>query len=358
LCQSKSTVGERFIMGNCIMQILIVEDSVSDKQLLLAELESKGYTVVHACVETEADYLAALQRHSWDAVISDYVLPQFSGPEALRLLREQNQVVPFIMVSGVRGEEEAVAMMRAGANDYILKENLARLVPALEREWKAAEDRRRHKSAETAMQNLAAIVLSSEDAIYSNTLDSRILSWNPAAERLFGYPAQEMIGRSIVKLFPLSQRDELLDNLASVRRGETVSLRETERVHRNGEIIAVSVIVSPIKNGTGEIIGAAGIIRDLSGQRRAEVARQRLFEKLGAAANELRRLTELLPTCSACNRIRDDKPYWQQARACLAGEGENNPPASLCPECAEEYERQMDFQDKLTAEDRVVAGVR
>ena len=345
-------------MGDCIMQILVVEDSVNDKLLLLAELERNGYTVVHECVETEADFLEALRQHSWDAIISDYVLPEFSGPEALNLVRAQNPVIPFIMVSGVYGEDQAVAMMRAGANDYILKDNLSRLVPALEREWKAAEHRRQHRRAEAAIQHLAAIVQSSEDAIYSKTLDSQLLTWNPAAERLFGYPAEEMIGRSIVKLFPLSRRDEMLDTLAAVRRGETVCLRDTERVHQNGEIIAVSVIISPIKNSHGEIVGASGIARDINWRRRAEQERQQLFEKLANAASRLEKLNDVLPTCSACNRIRDDKPYWQRVKACLAGNGENSLPACLCPECAEEYERQLDFQDKLTAAGRAAVESR
>src|SRR3954462_4875685 len=114
-------------MGDCIMQILIVEDSINDALLLLAELKQKGYTVVHRCVDSAADFLDALKTHAWDAIIADYSLPDFSGPEALRLLREKDPVPPFIMVSGVYGEEHAVAMMRAGANDYLTKNNLSRL---------------------------------------------------------------------------------------------------------------------------------------------------------------------------------------------------------------------------------------
>jgi PAS domain S-box-containing protein len=336
-------------MGNCIMQILIVEDSINDALLLLAELRQNGYTVVHRCVDSQEDFLDALQTHAWDAIISDYCLPHFSGPEALRLLRERDQVTPFVMVSGVYGEEHAVAVMRAGANDYIIKNNLSRLVPALEREWDAAQIRRQQKRAEAAMQHFTAIIQSSEDAIYSKTLDSHILSWNPAAEHLFGYKAHEMIGRSIVKLFPLSHRDEMLDTLASVRRGETVSLRNTARVHQNGDIVPVSVIVSPIKNSQGEIIGASGIARDTRQERRFEQDRQHLFEKLSAAAGQLSRLHELLPACSSCHRIRDDKQFWEQVKARLSENADNLVPASLCPECAEEYERQLDFKDKLVA---------
>lgn len=144
-------------MNSNIMQVLIVEDCEDDATLLLAQLQQKGYVPIHQRVETKEDFLAALENRAWDVVISDYVLPQFSGPDALKLLRNLGFDIPFIMVSGVFGEEKAVAMMKAGANDYLMKTDLSRLVPALERELKAALGRHRHKRAECAMlQHFAA----------------------------------------------------------------------------------------------------------------------------------------------------------------------------------------------------------
>jgi sigma-B regulation protein RsbU (phosphoserine phosphatase) len=270
------------------MQILMVEDSAEDAALLLAELKRKGYVTEHRRVESKADFLAALQSGSWDAVIADYVLPQFSGPEALQLLREQGPDLPFLMVSGVRGEEEAVAMMKAGANDYLMKGNLSRLVPALERELESAQARRQHKRAVGAMQYLAAIVESSEDAIYGKNLNGVIVSWNPAAERLFGYSAEEIIGQSVLQLFPKHRRDEMLDILGGVRRGETMGIQETERRHKSGEIIPVSVTVSPIKSESGEIIGASSIARDISQQKQTEFEKQELIERLYANGERFR----------------------------------------------------------------------
>jgi len=121
-----------------IIRLLLVEDSADDAALVAAEVQRDGHVPMLERVDTEKDFLVALQKHSWDAIICDYALPQFSGPEALRLLRQQGLDTPFIMVSGVCGEEAAVAMMKAGANDYIMKRNLGRLVPALERELAAA----------------------------------------------------------------------------------------------------------------------------------------------------------------------------------------------------------------------------
>lgn len=271
-----------------VVQILLVEDSANDAQLLLAELERKGYVPRHERVQTQADFLAALENRTWDAIISDYVLPQFSGPDALKLLRQKGLDTPFLMVSGIYGEAEAVAMMQAGANDYILKGNLGRLAPALQRELEAAEARFFHKRSIGAMQYLAAIVESSEDAIYGKSLDSIIVSWNPAAERLFGYSAEEIIGRSVITLFPEQRQDEMLDILTGVRRGDIVGIRDTERRHKNGHVIPVSVTISPIKDASGEIIGASSIARDISQRKQVEREREQLIARLSAAIQRFR----------------------------------------------------------------------
>lgn len=333
-------------MGGKNIQLLIVEDSADDASLLLAELKRQGHASTHQRVETKADFLAALQQQPWDAVIADYVLPNFSGPEALRLLRAQDLDTPFIMVSGIYGEAEAVAMMKSGANDYVMKSNLDRLAPALERELAMAQDRRRHQRAEAAMLFLAAIVESSADAIYGKNLDSLIMSWNPAAEQLFGYRAEEVIGRSNAILFPQNRRDEMLDILAGVRRGDIVGVRETERLHKSGKIIPVSVTVSPIKNAAGLVIGASSIARDISQQKQAEFERQQLLQSHLEASKQVRTLSGLLPICATCKRIRDDKGYWQQVETYISRHSAIMFSHSLCPTCAEEYERQFEFKDQ------------
>jgi len=330
----------------CLIDLLLVGDSERDAILLMDEFQRRNYAPVFQRVETRDAFLAALQHRVWDGVICDYLLPQFSGSEALELLRTQNLDIPFIVVSGLVGEEKAVRMMKAGASDYILKENLMRLVPALEREMDAAQDRRRRKRAEGAMQYLAAIVESSEDAIYGKDLDSIVTSWNPAAERLFGYSAEEMIGQSTVGLFPLSRRDELLDILATIRRGDTVSMADTERLHKSGRIIPVFVTISPIKNTDGEIIGASSIIRDLSRQKQMEQERRTLSERLSLATKELRTLSGMLPICASCKRIRNDKGYWEQVETYLTKRSEIIFSHSLCPECLHSYERQFETESE------------
>lgn len=327
-----------------VLKILVVEDSVDDVMLLLAELERGGYAPVVEQVETQTDFLAALRDHSWDAVIADYSLPRFSGPEALKLMRQQGPDIPFIMVSGVFGEEMAVAMMKAGANDYILKGNLTRLVPALEREIESAQARRRHQRAMGAMQYLAAIVESSEDAIYGKNLDGLIVSWNPAAERLFGYSAEEIIGRSVLTLFPEDHRDELLDILNGIRDGKTIGFRETERLHKSHNIIPVSVTVSPIKNACGEIIGASSIAHDITRQKKAELERQaaladreKVVAHLQEALEHMKVLRGLLPICAFCHKIRNTEGDWERLESYISNHTEANFTHGFCPECNEKH---------------------
>lgn len=120
------------------IRVLLVEDSEDDAALLLRELERGGYAVHYRRVQTAAELSAVLDAERWDIVLSDYALPQFSGPEALRLVRAHMTDLPFIIVSGTVGEEAAVEAMKSGAHDYVLKQSLARLCPVIERELREA----------------------------------------------------------------------------------------------------------------------------------------------------------------------------------------------------------------------------
>lgn len=135
-----------------LLRVLIVEDSEDDASLLLAELRRGGYSVTWQRVETGEALKVQLAADTWDLVISDHSLPQFNAPEALSIVRERAGDLPFIIVSGSIGEAQAVAVMRSGANDYLLKGQLARLTPAVERELSEASQRRKHEQANEALK--------------------------------------------------------------------------------------------------------------------------------------------------------------------------------------------------------------
>src|SRR5262249_44447462 len=137
------------------LRLLLVEDSMDDALLLVRELELGGYDVSCERVETFHDMSAALDRDRWDVVIADYTMPKFSGTAALELVRNRSVEAPFIFVSGTIGEDAAVAAMKTGADDYIMKGNLKRLVPAVQRELRDAQSRRDRRSPQERLPDPA-----------------------------------------------------------------------------------------------------------------------------------------------------------------------------------------------------------
>ena len=136
------------------LRVLIVEDSQESAKLLAMFLQTAGYQPEYLRVETEAAMREALQSASWDLILCDHYMPQFDSVGALAVLKESGQDIPFIIVSGVMGEEQAVEMMTRGAHDYILKPNYHRLIPAIQRELREAQKRRELKRLIEAQRNL------------------------------------------------------------------------------------------------------------------------------------------------------------------------------------------------------------
>src|SRR5712691_7878909 len=139
------------------LRVLIAEDSEDDARLLLRELQHAGYQPTHERVDTPAAMTSALDCHAWDLVIGDYSMPAFSGPAALALLRARDPDTPFIFVSGTIGEDVAVEAMKAGAQDFLTKGNLRRLIPAIQRELRDTEVRRERRRAQTALLERARL---------------------------------------------------------------------------------------------------------------------------------------------------------------------------------------------------------
>ena len=137
------------------LRVLLIEDSESDAELLLLELRRGGYAPAYERVETPEGLEDALARQSWDLIISDYAMPCFNGVQALKLTQEKGLDIPFIIVSGSIGEDVAVAAMKAGAHDYLMKGNTARLLPAIARELREARVRQERHQADETIQRLA-----------------------------------------------------------------------------------------------------------------------------------------------------------------------------------------------------------
>lgn len=139
------------------LRILLIEDSEDDARLLLRQIEGNGYEVSFERIETADAMRAALQRQPWDVILCDFSLPRFSAPKALEVLKTSGFDLPFIIVSGTIGEESAVNALKAGAHDFIVKGNFARLIPAIQRELKEAEIRREQKERERELEAIASV---------------------------------------------------------------------------------------------------------------------------------------------------------------------------------------------------------
>ncbi|UCB52856.1 MAG: PAS domain S-box protein [Candidatus Zixiibacteriota bacterium] len=250
--------------------VLIVEDSEDDAALLQRELRRGGYETVAKRVETAKAMSAELKRQDWDIIISDYVLPRFSGLEALNVLKGTGLDLPFIIISGKIGEDTAVEAMRAGAHDYIMKERLTRLIPAIQRELKEAKIRGERRLAEEALRKQAQIIDQIHDSVVSTDLDGNVTSWNKGAERLFGYSDKEALGKHISFVYPEDQHQFLEQEVIKPLKEKGDHEIEVRMRRKSGEDFYAHLALSLLKSTDGSVIGMIGYSMDITERKRAE----------------------------------------------------------------------------------------
>jgi len=255
------------------LQVLFIEDSEADMQIVLQVLRDHGYVPRYQRVESAVMLQLALQQQSWDLVICDYLMPNFSAPEALRILQTTRLDLPFIVLSGMIGEDLAVEMMRAGASDYLFKGQIKRLVPAIARELKDADSRRAKRQAEVSAARLAAIVESSEDAIISTDVQGAVLTWNSGAEKLYGYSAAEVMGKpltQVIQPYLAHSQSTQAQNGPTVDYNRIIDCRQVTQQRKTGELIDVLLTISLIKDAIGTVEGFAIIARDISERQKLQ----------------------------------------------------------------------------------------
>jgi two-component system cell cycle sensor histidine kinase/response regulator CckA len=256
------------------LRVLIIEDSEDDAILMLRALKQGGYDPTFARVDTSETMNNALNTHIWDIILADYAMPRFSVPAALTIVKERSLDLPFIIVSGAIGEEAAVAAMRAGAHDYVMKGNLARLVPVIERELREAEIRRKNKQMEEEIkkseETLRRYLESSPDAIFTIDLEGTFLYGHKAAERMTAYTREEFIGKSFreLHLLPpeyLLKAAQLLELSAA---GKSTKQDEFQLIRKDGSYVFIEISLYPI--GQGSEVEIIGVARDITNRKRME----------------------------------------------------------------------------------------
>ena len=266
------------------LRILIVEDSEDDTQLLLHQLRRGGYDPMHERVDSAATMEQALARQQWDMVIADYGIPNFNSMAALALLKERGHDLPFIIVSGTITEETAVATMKAGAHDYLLKGNLKRLIPAIERELREAKSRRERRRAEEALREsekrLQAILDNSPAIIFLKNTEGRYLYVNPQFARLTPLTREQILGKTDAEIFLPEQAAAFRANdLKVLQAGVALEFEEVADQQDGPHTSIVSKF--PLRNAEGKVYAICAIATDIT-ERKSLEAQLRQSQKMEA----------------------------------------------------------------------------
>ncbi|HEX7953736.1 MAG TPA: PAS domain S-box protein, partial [Burkholderiales bacterium] len=262
-------------MRDEILRILMVEDQAYDAELELRDLRRSGLVFDARIVETEEDFRRELDSFNPDIILSDFSLPRFSGMAALGIARELRPELPFIFVSGTIGEDNAVAALRNGATDYILKTNLSRFSSAIHRavsEVREKHGRRQAEARAKALQAQFSMFMNHLPATaFAKDQEGRFLFINPTFESMIGQRAESVIGRTTADLYPPEYVDAILGNDDRVIR-EKRPHRAVERVTFGGPDRFFLVSKFPILGDDGQVAMLGGIALDITDRLHMEQA--------------------------------------------------------------------------------------
>jgi two-component system sensor histidine kinase UhpB len=291
------------------LRVLLVEDDPDDLELTLRELRGANWELDWLGVDTPGSVRAALADHPWDVVVCDYRLGPFEAPEALRLVREVDAEVPFIVVSGTVGEETAAELMRVGAHDFVMKSNYKRLVPAIQRELTEAATRRRNREAETAIHEsefrFRQITESISEVFWlaSGELDE-ILFVSPAHEEMFKQPVERLYEdpSALLEVVHPDDRERLW---ASIREAMTEPTSiEFRIVWPSGEVRWITTRTSPVHDTNSNLVRVAGVSQDVTERHEAEEDLRSSLDALRRSERERRDLVRQLVRASEEERGR------------------------------------------------------
>lgn len=302
---------------NHVLHTLLVEDNENDTLLILQELRRGGFDPVSERVDTADGMRASLARQPWDIIIADYSMPGFSGLQALSISKEAGGETPLILVSGTIGEEVAVAAMKAGVQDYIMKDNLSRLVPAVARELRESASRKARKHAEgwlRATDQKQRLVLSNiDEVIYTvrtnpeNPMTGHVDFVSSRIEHILGYTPEEF------SRDPSFWLDAIHPDDRPVVEQQTMNLLTRKipgtrvyrfRHHTTREYRWVEDHIIPQLDDSGTVVGFFGVSRDITERREAEQTLQRqvgelkILHAIATAATESTNENELIESAT------------------------------------------------------------
>ncbi len=273
------------------LRALFVEDNPDDADLLVLRLEREGYVVEGRRVDGAGALREALAEGAWDIVFADYQVPSLSALDSLAILQEAAPDIPCIVVSGEIDEEAAVGALKAGAQDFLVKGNWARLGPAVERELAEARRRRVERaSLESSELRFRAVVESMREGLILTDLDEHIVYANPRMAELTGWSVAELEGAVAYHLLVPEELWPVQEDRNRRRLQGVAEEYETEIVRADGERRWVHVSAAPSRDGSGALVGTIGAIADVTERRNALDRVRRLNAALQETAAAYRQL--------------------------------------------------------------------
>lgn len=280
-------------------QILILEDDPIDLELIESTLRNGGVQGQLSCVGNRQAFLEHLNTQKPDLILADYVLPKFDGALALELKNQVCPEVPFILVSGVLGEEQAIEALKQGATDYILKQRMGRLVPSVKRALRESEERTKRQKVAKALREtddlLRAIVEASPIGIITMTRKQRVITWNSAAETLYGYSANSVIDHPLPCVLA-SQQSDFNRCFNRVLQNQTIANQEFQHLKQNGSLIDVSLSLAPLHDANNFVYGVVMTVSDITMRKQIEAQRLSLLQRESSAR----------AAAESANRIKDE----------------------------------------------------
>jgi PAS domain S-box-containing protein len=260
------------------VRVLILEDNPNDAELVVGELRRAGFEPDWRRVDTEKDYLANLN-DGFDVILSDYAMPGFGGMRALELLKQRGLGIPFIIVSGAMGEDAAVQAMKNGAADYLLKDRIGRLGPAVERVLEQERDLAARKKAERALRasevSYRRLFEAAQDGILILDVDTgRIIDVNPFLVELLGSSYREIVCKTVGELSPFKDIESNKVMLERLQKDGYVRYEDLPLETRDGRHVAVEFVSNVYQVGDKKVIQCN--IRDITARKQAETASNRL----------------------------------------------------------------------------------
>ena len=265
-----------------MLHILLLEDDSADSELIRATLNNGGVNCELKQVETRTDFLAELQSGNLDLILSDYLLPQFDGISALKMAQETRPDVPFILVSGVLGEERAIEALKDGATDYVLKQRLERLLPSVQRAIRESQERQELQRAEESLRQtddmLRAVVDASPVAIITLSLDYQVLTWNKTAEEIYGWKSFEILHQPL-PVIPEKYQNAFNGCVERVLQNQNLKNLEFRHLRKDGSEVDINVSLAPIHDCEGDSCCFIMTAVDITLSKQVEAERKVLLHR-------------------------------------------------------------------------------